>query len=65
MIGYWRIVSAAGQDLGVYLGETEGQALDALAREAGYQDQADAADVAGPFVGAVSRATAGELAALD
>lgn len=40
----FRIISSAGVDLGVYEGETEAEALDALARDAGYANQAEAPD---------------------
>jgi hypothetical protein len=38
----WQITSSAGVDLGTYEGETETDALDAMARDAGYESQADA-----------------------
>lgn len=49
----YRITSLAGQDMGAYPGATPGEALDAMARDAGYADQAAAAAVAGPFDGEV------------
>ena len=43
----FHIESTAGVDMGVYEGETEAEALDAMARDAGYADYADACDVTG------------------
>jgi hypothetical protein len=49
----YQIISSAGVDMGTFEGETEAEALDAMARDAGYRDQAEAAEVAGPFDGTV------------
>ena len=50
----WRITNiAAGVILGTYEGTTEAEALDALARDAGYTDYAEA--------DAVGKSNAGEL----
>jgi hypothetical protein len=44
----WAIVqSASGVELGVFAGDTEDQALDAMARDAGYRDFDAMLDVAG------------------
>lgn len=43
----WTITSGAGVVLGDYPGETAADALDALARDAGYRDAADAAEASG------------------
>lgn len=40
--------------MGIYYGETEKEALDAMARDAGYRDQEEATEVAGPFEGTVT-----------
>lgn len=48
------LISSAGVDMGIYEGETEADALDAMALDAGYRDQAHAAEVAGPFEGTVA-----------
>lgn len=49
----YRLISSAGLDMGVFEGETEAEALDAMARDAGYRDQAEASEVAGPWDGRV------------
>lgn len=49
----YKITSSAGVDMGVYAGSTPTEALDAMARDAGYRDQAAAAEVAGAFEGTV------------
>ena len=40
-------------ELGTYEAETAEEALDAMARDAGYRNAAEAAEVAGPFEGVV------------
>ena len=49
----FRIISSAGQDMGTYTAETPAEALDAMARDAGYASAEEAAEVAGPFEGTV------------
>lgn len=50
----YQITSSEGADLGIYEGETEADALDAMARDAGYADEAEATRVVGrPFEGTV------------
>jgi hypothetical protein len=49
----YHIISGAGVNMGTFEGETEAEALDAMARDAGYRDNAEAAEVAGPFEGTV------------
>ena len=51
--GMWRIISDAGQDLGVYVGDSVADALDAMARDAGYASQETAMSAVGPFRGRV------------
>lgn len=42
----WKITqTATGVDMGVYEGETEQDALDTMARDAGYRDHADACSI--------------------
>ena len=50
---YWKIFSLAGVELGTYPGASAGAAVAAMARAAGYEDQADAESVVGRWVGAV------------
>lgn len=50
----WKIESKAGVDMGTYRGKTEQDALDAMARDAGYASQAEAEEVLGPFKGTVT-----------
>jgi hypothetical protein len=49
----YKIISSAGVNMGTFEGATEAEALDAMARDAGYRDSAEAAEVAGPFEGTV------------
>lgn len=49
----WRIISEAAVDMGIFDGETADEALDAMARDSGYKDQAHAESVVGPFTGRV------------
>lgn len=51
----FRFVSSAGVDLGVFEGETEAEALDAMAQDAGYESQADAEEVVGAWDGVAVR----------
>lgn len=52
----YRITSNVGIDLGYFSGTCPGDALDAMAREAGYADQADAlASGVAPFHGTVAK----------
>ena len=53
----FRITSSAGVDMGSYQGETAADALDAMARDAGYTDSQDAAKVAGEFDGKIEAET--------
>lgn len=52
----YQITSSAGVDMGTYEADSPEGALDAMARDAGYLDRADAAEVAGPFTGTVIEA---------
>ena len=50
----FKIVSSAGVEMGTYEAATEREALDAMARDAGYASQADAeARGVAPFEGTV------------
>ncbi len=49
----YQITSSAGVEMGLYQGGSPQEALDALAREAGYCGREEAARVAGPFEGTV------------
>lgn len=50
----YQITSSAGVDMGAFEGETEVEALDAMARDAGYANQADViADGIAPFDGVI------------
>lgn len=49
----FRIISSAGMEMGVFEGETREEALEAMARDAGYASLAEATEVAGPFEGTV------------
>lgn len=47
MTSKWRITNAnSGLELGVYEGADQADALDTMARDAGYRDYADACEVA-------------------
>ena len=49
----YRIISSAGQEMGTYEADSEIEALDEMARDAGYADQDEAAEAVGPFDGTV------------
>lgn len=52
---YFKIVSAAGVDLGTYAAASKKAALDAMARDAGYKSQADTIrQGVAPFAGTVT-----------
>lgn len=51
--GVWRITSDAGVELGEYPGKSVADALDAMARNAGYSSQETAMSAVGPFRGHV------------
>lgn len=55
----YQIISAQGADLGTYTAASEADALDAMARDAGYASEAEATEVAGPFEGTVVAVAAG------
>ena len=57
----YQITSSAGVDMGTYAADSPDGALDAMSRDAGYRDQADAAEQAGPFTGTVIEVTAPTL----
>ena len=50
-MAHYRLTSTAGVDLGTYEGMTLSDALDAMARKAGYDSNAHAIESAGPFEG--------------
>lgn len=49
----YQIVSSAGVDFGTYTATTAEEALDAMARDAGYHSAADAAEQIGVFDGSI------------
>lgn len=53
-VGMWRITSSYGVELGLYPGRSIADALDVMARDAGYASQEAASSVAGPFTGHVT-----------
>jgi len=52
--GLWRITSTDGVELGTYSGSTPADALDAMARDAGYENEAACEEVCGKFQGHVA-----------
>lgn len=50
----YKITSSAGIEMGTYEGEMVADALDAMARDAGYASAADAAATTGDFDGTVT-----------
>ena len=54
MMAQFRIISEQGFDFGVYEAGSADEALDAMARDAGYASAADAAATVGPFEGTVT-----------
>jgi len=51
---HFQITTATGENMGIFEGETEEGALDAMARDAGYRDQAHVIAIGvSPFVGTV------------
>lgn len=53
-MSHYRITSSAGVELGIYEGETAEEALDAMARDAGYESEADSvAQGVGAFDGTI------------
>ena len=53
----YQIISTAGRNLGRYEAQDERAALDAMARNAGYDSHDHATEVAGPFEGFVEDLT--------
>jgi hypothetical protein len=54
-MSFYRIVSNEGIDLGTYEGNTPTEALDAMARDAGYKSQKDAVSSGiEPFFGTIT-----------
>ena len=51
--GMWRITSEQGVEFGEYPGKSVADALDALARDAGYASQETCMQAVGPFKGHV------------
>jgi hypothetical protein len=49
----YQITSSQGQDMNVYTADSASEALDAMARDAGYADAAAAAREVGPFEGTI------------
>lgn len=59
-MAHFQIVSSAGVEMGTYEADTASEALDAMARDAGYRDQADAASQVGAFDGTVTEVWCGQ-----
>jgi hypothetical protein len=56
----YKITSTAGIEMGTYEAQGPRDALSAMARDAGYDSEDHAAEVAGPFEGIVENVATGE-----
>ena len=61
----YQIISSAGVEMGVSEAATAAEALEEMARDAGYESQADAAAQVGPFDGTVRELEPGTLCDYD